>query len=64
MELNCTFENSHPRRLKREINDKMFDDDFSVPAVDYGDIDEDDDGSDPSQVVFPMPDIHLESTDK
>jgi hypothetical protein len=42
----------------------MFDDDFSVPAVDYGDVDEDDDGSDPSQVVVPMPDIHLESTDK
>jgi hypothetical protein len=42
----------------------MFDDDYSVPAVDYGDLDEDDDGSDPSQVVFPMPDIEIESTDK
>ena len=42
----------------------MFDDDFSVPAVNYDDIDEDDDGSDPAQVVVPMPEIHLESTDK
>jgi hypothetical protein len=64
LELNCTLENSHPRRLNREIIDKMFDDDFSVPAVNYDDIDEDDDGSDPAQVVVPMPEIHLESTDK
>jgi hypothetical protein len=64
MEMNCTLDDSRPRRLNREMIDYMLDDSISMPSLDLIDIDEDDDGSDHALVVFPMPDIHLESTDK